>query len=158
MATKKVRQPVLSEERVSPFNCPSCGSMKEIVKTYGNGKQVLECANCHIDKEQIIKKQLAPLYMNSWRDSELCSECGSKKRYSDIENGNPITRCADCDAIIKTKQSVSTSDQKKVKQQKKADCYQQKKQACSFCGNDSVKLSDKDGVLFECSKCGKPES
>ena len=99
MAIKKAQQPVLIEERISPFNCPSCGSMKEIVKTYGNGKQVLECANCHIDKEKQVQKELSPLKKNTWQDSKPCPECGSKKRYSLIENDTEVTRCADCDAI-----------------------------------------------------------
>ncbi len=99
MATKKAQQPVLSEERISPFNCPSCGSMKEIVKSYGNGKQVLECANCHINKEKHNQKELSPLKQNTWLDSKPCSECGSKNRYSLIENGKEANRCANCDAI-----------------------------------------------------------
>jgi len=99
MATKKAQQFVLSEIRLSPFNCPSCGSMKEIVKTFKNGKQILECADCHVDKDKYIKKQLAPLYMNTWKDSKLCPVCGSKKRYSIIENGKEGSRCNNCDAI-----------------------------------------------------------
>lgn len=74
--------------------------MKEIVKTYGNGKRVLECANCHIDKEKYIQNQLAPLKMDTWRDTKPCPECGSKKRYSMVENNKEVKRCSDCDALI----------------------------------------------------------
>jgi Zn-finger protein len=72
--------------------------MKEIVKTYGNGKQVLECANCHIDKEKYLQKQM-PLKQSTWQDSKPCPECGSKKRYSLLENGKEVDRCADCNAL-----------------------------------------------------------
>lgn len=100
MATTKGKQPVIIQERLSPFNCPSCGSMKEIAKTYANGKQVLECANCHTDKGKKLQNEVAPLEKNTWQDSEPCPECGSKKRYSLVENGEDVNRCADCDAII----------------------------------------------------------
>jgi Zn finger protein HypA/HybF involved in hydrogenase expression len=115
MATKKAQQPVSTEERVTPFNCPSCGSINEIVKTYGNGKQVLECANCHIDKEKHVQKQIEPLKMNTWHDTKPCSECGSKKRYSAIENGKEVTRCSDCDAVINLSQNNKTSQPRENK-------------------------------------------
>jgi Zn-finger protein len=73
--------------------------MKENVKTYGNGKQVLECANCHIDKEKYAKKELSPLKSDTRSISNPCPECGSKKRYSLIENGKEVVRCVNCDAI-----------------------------------------------------------
>jgi transcription elongation factor Elf1 len=98
MASRKAKQPVLIQERLSPFNCPSCGSMLEIVKTFGNSKQVLECANCHIDKEKQQQKQIAPSKKNAWQGSKPCPECGSKKRYSIIENNKEVTRCANCDS------------------------------------------------------------
>lgn len=99
MASNKGKQPVLIEERISPFNCPSCGSMKEIVKTFGNGKQVLECGNCHIDKEKNTQKALSLLKKHAWQDTTPCPECGSKKRYSIIENGKETIRCAKCDSM-----------------------------------------------------------
>lgn len=100
MASPKAKQPVLTEERKSPFNCPSCGSMKEIVKTYGNGKQVLECANCHIDKDNRLQKQISSLKADTWNDSKPCPECGSKKRYSLVEDGKEAHRCANCDNVL----------------------------------------------------------
>lgn len=97
MDSKKTVEPTSIEKRISPFNCPSGGSMKKIVKTYGNGKQVLECVNCHIDKEKHIQKQITTLKTNTWRYASPCLECSSKNRYSLIETGKDVNRCADCD-------------------------------------------------------------
>ncbi len=100
MTSKDSKQPVFTEERSTPFNCPSCGSMKEIVKIYGNGKQVLECSNCHIDKEKYLRTQINHLNTNTWIDSKPCPECSSKKRYTLIENGKEINRCSNCDLEV----------------------------------------------------------
>jgi len=75
--------------------------MKEIVKTFGDGKQVLECANCHIDKEKRLQKQTTTLKKDNWEDTKPCPECGSKKRYSLIENGIETMRCNNCDAHLR---------------------------------------------------------
>lgn len=100
MVSKKTVEPIFIEKRVGPFNCPSCSSIKETVKTYGNGKQVLECGDYLIYKEKHLQKQLVRSKMDFWEDIKPCPECNSKKRYSVIESGNEVKRCAKCDALI----------------------------------------------------------
>jgi Zn ribbon nucleic-acid-binding protein len=100
MVSKKTSEPISTEKRLSPFNCPSCGSMNEIVKTFKNNKEVLECADCHVNKLDYLKKQEAFLKQCKSVGSKPCPECGSKKRYSLVENGKEVNRCMDCDAVL----------------------------------------------------------
>lgn len=70
--------------------------MEEIVRIYATGKEELICAKCGIDKDKYTKKQIASSNKRIWQVSKACSECGSKKRYSQLENGQEVTRCAKC--------------------------------------------------------------
>ena len=127
MATKKANQPLSIENQEVVFQVAS------------------KCAKCGSELRKYNKKS----------KQTRCYGCGKNqpKPRIDIDNLEFFDESPDLSFLEKRKkQTIAPSNHKKSAQ----DSNQQK-QVCPFCGNDSVKLSDKDDVLFECSKCGKPE-
>ena len=127
MANKKANQPLSIENQEVVFQVAS------------------KCSKCGSELRKYTKKS----------KQTRCYKCGKNqpKPRIDIDNLQFFDELPDLSFLEESKKQIIAPSNHK----QSVGNSDQQKHVCPFCGNDSVKLSDKDGVLFECSKCGKPE-
>ena len=126
--------------------CSDCGST---LRAYNKESRDTRCLNCgkkqpHPNNNLAIilqERQYQKLKHVKFVDGEPCPVCNLSGEIL-FESGLRV--CLYCNKTKSDEPSAQTSEKTSG-------------EICPFCGNDSIQLSDKDGVLFECSKCGKPE-